>query len=346
MVAFEVFRQDLTNLLLRCADHRRHGGPGCPDVGESRAIAALFERLAADVRNLDLQVFLVCQTRLRHQRLAGSFTQRRDDLLAQIGVTYCPANATELMCWMSRHSREADHVSDGSPLRFVPLLPGRGFGGTAAPARARSRKDGPSTISASVASDFAVAFGIVAPMLSVWEFGRAVGQWRDQQTLHATSPVPATVIASETIGGDRSPGLARQVVLSFQPTPRSASCQVAVRIGFAPTGPEPGSTMAVVPRTGNCEPPLLPSEIGDPGATVMLAASLMIGGLGSITLWDRIYRKKHGPPSRPHRRTRSRWGAASVRDGSNPERPGRPTQPAYQRQVVAPQATNNKMQPT
>lgn len=248
---------------------------------------------------------------------------------------FSPADATELMRWMSRRNEATAPNRRGAPLQLLALRPAtlataikappfrradrqpeRSIDEGGEPDLFRTRHDKPSTIYGSIASDFAVAFGVVAPMLSVWEVGRAVEAWRDQRVLHATPPVFARVIASDTVEGGRSSGLAKRVVLTFQPTPQSASCKVAVRIGFVSTQPEPGSAIAVVPRSDRCETPLIPSDIDDPEAAVMIAAGLMLGGLCSIKLWDRTYRKPPGHSPRLLRWERPRWGLFTATEGA------------------------------
>jgi hypothetical protein len=102
MVEFDVFRQNLATSLLACADRRRACGAGGTPSGEDLKIAARLERLAADVENLDLHVFLIFELMFTQKRLARRFLRQRDDLLAQIGVTTWPENASDLVRWMTR----------------------------------------------------------------------------------------------------------------------------------------------------------------------------------------------------------------------------------------------------
>lgn len=313
MVEFDVFRQDLATLLLCRADRRRHAWAGSQATGEDLKIIALLEQLAADVENLDMQVFLVCRAMLTHKRLARRYLRRRDELLAQIGVTYWPVGATDLVRWISRQTLADDpEAPRQGAARAIPAPPPRS---TDSPYRSRSAAAAPrSPLGTSVAADFCAGFGIVAPMLALWEVGVGVGQWRDNATATSHPSVPASVVAADPIGGDRSAGLASTVVLNFQPTPAATSCQVSVRVGFTPVRPEVGTTLMVVPRSANCEPPLIAAELGDPLMTFGLAAALLAGGIVALKMWSGLSRRSF--PSQAPARARRPYPALSRLDGA------------------------------
>lgn len=288
MVEFDAFRQDLATLLLCRADRRRHALAGAQATGEDLKIVALLDKLAADVENLDMQVFLVCRSMLTHKRLARIYLVRRDELLAQIGVTYWPVSATDLVRWISQQTLADDpEATRHETVRAIPAPRSRSTGKVTPQSR--------SPLVASVAADFCAGFGIVAPMLALWEVGVGVEQWRDRTTVDAHPAVPASVVAADAIGGDRSAGLASTVVLTYRPSPSAASCQVSVRVGFTPMRPEVGTTLMVVPRSANCEPPLIAAELGSPMITFGLAAASLVAGVVALKMWSGLSRRAVRP---------------------------------------------------
>lgn len=308
MSDLDLFRQDLAGLLARCATDRRLSLCGGVESGEDLKIIALFERLAREAATLDAAVI----ERGAHAANPGldkrCFVPRREALLAQVGVLYWPGSAADLVQWMGAQVLEID--------------PPGGDGGRVPPAdrpAARRPADaGPSpprvggTIKASAfpssfANDFSAGFGIVAPLLSVWEIGQGIGQWRDHVRLGSRPAVPASVLSAMPSEGDRGASLSSDLLVSFKPSPSETACRVAVRIGPATVRPAAGATLMVVPRSFNCEPPLIASEIGSPMMTFALAAGLMAGGLVALRLWGSLATREPGQratgmaPLRPRR---------------------------------------------
>ena len=310
MVEFDSFRQNLATLLLCQADRRRQSAAEGRLTGEDLKVVALLERLARDCENLDLHVFLICRLMFTHRHLARRFLQRRDHLLAQVGVIAWPSDATELVRWMMRNliDDEEDRsvmINGDRSAATRPVGPVQAPPAALRPA-VRSRAPG---AFATAARDLTAGFGIVAPLLALWEVKLGIGQWRDQAAAQAGTAVPATVISSEPVRGGRSGPIASKVVLTFQPTPAASACQVAARVSGDPSHHAAGTTVMVVPRSPACEPPLVVAAIGDPAITFVLAAGLMAGGLGALKLWSRL--------GRPRRRaSRERPFAAGVRAGA------------------------------
>ncbi len=285
MVDLDAFRRDFAATLLDCADRRHRSAGGGVLTGEDLKIIALFERLAADVENVDRHVLLTFDVAMTHKRLARVFPRPCEDLLAQVGVSYCPPNATELLRWLTKQvGAEARQIrpADRSTAAFGSARDRKH------PSRRRSSAEiaAPPDFLVSVAADFSAGLGIVAPMLAVWQVARGIGQWRDRAVAEGHPTVPANVISSQPSAGIRHPGLSSQVVLSFRPSASSETCVVSVRIGRPPEQTMAGTTMLVVPRSAECEAPLLRSEIGDPLTTFALAACLMLAGVGALKLWN------------------------------------------------------------
>lgn len=109
MTDFDSFRITLATTLLSAADRRRRSSADCRPSGEDLKILALLERLAADAARLDPHVYAICGAALAQEPLARRFMQRRDDLLAEIGITVCPPSATALVTWL--HGQVIDDVT-------------------------------------------------------------------------------------------------------------------------------------------------------------------------------------------------------------------------------------------
>jgi hypothetical protein len=108
--------------------------------------------------------------------------------------------------------------------------------------------------------------------------------------------VPANVISVDKLaGGGKSTTSPTDVVLAFQPSPSSGPCRVTLRADTSSMSVELGQSLMVVPRSPDCELPLIPSRIGDPLQTFAVAAALLIGGLASLKFWSRLGKR----PSRP-----------------------------------------------
>ena len=154
--------------------------------------------LAADTEHLDLHVFLICKLMLTHRHLALRFLDRREGLLSEVGVTYRPATATELVRWLIW--RTMDDSPEGRPgsdqARKMTLA-------VLSPNRAGRMRAYPAGSFVSAAIGLSTWIGIVAPVISVWEIGRAIGQWRDGAAPDGQVIVPATVISAVPIGSVR-----------------------------------------------------------------------------------------------------------------------------------------------
>lgn len=111
MTDIDRFRLSLANMLMSAADRRRRSFTDHRPSGEDLKILALLERLAADVPRLEPHVYRICGAALAQM-------QRRDDLLAEIGITVCPPDATALVTWL--HGQvidDATPVGCGGPER-------------------------------------------------------------------------------------------------------------------------------------------------------------------------------------------------------------------------------------
>ncbi len=294
MVEYDAFRKDLANSLLRCAEIRRRSRAGGALNGEDIKIVALLEGLAMDVKNLDLHVFLIFELMFTHKRLARQYLRRHDDLLAQLGVTYRPTSATDLVRWMTHHTMD-DALDGGAPrpLRRPQVE------GWSSPGRIREGQRGPVIgdrpgLPLSLAVNFIAGFSILAPCLSLWNIRTAFGQLHDRSLMADHAAVPATVTSVKAVTASRSSGIGSDVVLSFR-QPSGEACTATWHTGIPAFSGAPGDTVMVVPRSASCEMPLIPLDVGDPMQTFALAAALMAGGLASIKLWSWLSRRSPRP---------------------------------------------------
>jgi hypothetical protein len=279
----DLFRQDLAGLMQALARDRRRACAGAAACGQDLKIIALFEKLARDAETCDAGVFHACQNRLDREPLARCF-QRRTDLLAEIGTLFWPKSIGELVGWMTdqvtagpapRQGRDpfdnltAVHSALASP------TPRPSFGDTA-------QREAP----AAWAVEFTAAFGIVAPVLGVWEIGVAVGQQHDRAAMSAHPAVPARVVSADSVPDGRGASTT-DVVLAFRPSPSAGDCRIMMRAVSPPLAVQPGQSLMVVPRSFDCEAPLIQSRIGDPLPTILLAAALLAGGVACLGVWSR-----------------------------------------------------------
>ena len=100
MTDIDRFRRDLADMLLSTAERRRRSIGDRRPSGEDLKVVALLERLAADAPRLDPHVYRTCGSALAEGPLARRFLQRRDGLLAEIGIMVCPPSATALVAWL------------------------------------------------------------------------------------------------------------------------------------------------------------------------------------------------------------------------------------------------------
>ena len=278
MPPLEDFRRELADLLSAYAERRRARAHGRSAEREF-AIAAILERLARECATLDPADYQACRVALRH--LPRRPMRRPDHLLAEIGVTYTPENASDLVFWMTRRL-----------LRSAPA--GNGAAGARAP------------LIEAVACNFAAGFCVVAPILAVWEGKLGIEQWRDQTIADATPAVPAVVVASEEADGGRNADRSATVVLNFRPSPAAEQCQVPIRTGLRQAQPYSGGTLMVVPRSNYCEPPILEDDLGNPALTLTLSVALMVGAMGSLKLWGWLQRREDRRGAAPD------WTASSL----------------------------------
>ena len=154
MADHDAFRQDLSTSLRHGAELRRAWFADLSDgpTGEDIKIIALFERLAAEVLPIDVDVFRRCGM-LRHEHVARRFLQRRDVLLAQLGVTYVP---TWCGGWTGRPSHA---IRSRTATALRPAVPSASPDPVAAVAEAARRVTGSATFSPPI-------------------FARASGSWR------------------------------------------------------------------------------------------------------------------------------------------------------------------------
>ena len=288
MVEFDVFRLELAAAFRSSARRRETWARYRAEGDDLRT--ELCERLASDAENLDLHVFLLCQLMFTKGDLAERFYDVRDELLSEIGTGSPPASATEFVRVTLRRT-----LNDAPPAWRIRSS--KEVGAYERPSfrsgACTSRRSMPHARLGMVAiGDAALAWtGIVAPILSVWEFGRGASQSLVQRSSDLRSAVPATVISAEPVPSLRHPPAAYDAVVSFQSSPASTPCEAGVRIGGA-SAPIAGTMLVVVPRSVRCQTPLLPSDIGDPFATWALAAALMIGGVGAFKLRERLGAKR------------------------------------------------------
>jgi hypothetical protein len=285
MLDLEMFRQDLAGLLHGMAEDRRRasGGRMC---GEDLKIVALYHRLAREAATFDGAVYAACQDRLAPEPLARCFRDRRDDLLVQVGTMFWPKTADELVTWLTDQivADRPKTATDGQAGEWASLR-------QPPPNRGRDRSNAPrQTFTASWGIDFCAGFGIVAPMLAVWEVRVGAAQWQDRALAHAHPAVAAHVASVETMVEGRS--AATNVVLDFSPAPGAGSCRIMMRDVMPPLTVTPGQSLMVIPRSSDCEVPLVAARIGDPWSTFALAIALVAGGLVALKLWARLGRPR------------------------------------------------------
>lgn len=121
MTDIDRFRRDLAGMLLSTAERRRRSVGERPPSGEDLKVVALLERLAADAARLDPHVYRRCGAALAEGPLACRFLQRRDGLLAEIGIIVCPPSATALVTWL--HGQVTDDAWPGSAAQISISVP-------------------------------------------------------------------------------------------------------------------------------------------------------------------------------------------------------------------------------
>ncbi len=275
IVPFDAFRQDLAARLIHQVGRRRRLSPYQAPTAEDRKVIALLERLAEDVRNLDLHVFLIFQSMLSTTHLARRYGARRNELFARIGVTYRPVDATDLVRWMTWTIVEDDRLPSVAGDAPRPVV-AEGPGGFAASER-RVLAHALSRPFHVLPDEGRLEWGIVVAFLVFWAVVVGIGQWRDRAFMEAHPAVSALVVSTEAFGGGKSSGVALNVLLDFTPSPAAAPCRSQIRVDFLPRRPAPGESIDVVPRSGKCEPPLFPQRIGNPLVSFAFAAFLAGG---------------------------------------------------------------------
>ncbi len=293
MSDLDVFRQDFSGILTGCAKARRASLRGGVGSSDDFKIIALFERLAREAETIDPTVFRQFHSSADQGLETRSFVFRREALLAQVGVLYWPTDAADLIGWIGVRCSEDLDLDREPCTAMLPTERPRSRGG---PSPARKSRE----LARSWASDFSAGFGIVAPLLSLWNVRLAVEQLHDRAFIVEHASVPATVISVKPASISRSNGSASDVVMAFQQA-SGETCRVTWHSVLPPFAGAPGESMPVVPRSSVCELPLIPTQIGDPMQTFAIAAALMAGGLGSLKVWAWLFRHSLRPTSRPTR---------------------------------------------
>lgn len=282
---FPFFRRRLAHRLRACAVNRRRACAGYP-TGHDLAIIARLDRLARESEQVPQVMIDEVAGLCADPTFARRFDQVWETLPDVLGSPPMPTSAGHLVRWMVDKARR-DPGCDAA---------GRGPGGT---------RDGPETpgnsrrlertlgIASSIAVDFTGAFAVVGPMLAVWEGATAVGQWRDRAFAASHPATSATVVSVETGLAGRSIVPPATETLLFTPT-GGQSCRVPIQVGNrAPD--ELGRVLTVVPRSSDCEAPLVPASIGDPLGSILVALAFLAAGVGSVKAFTRL-RGRRVPP--------------------------------------------------
>ncbi len=281
----DAFRRDLAITLRSQAERRRQALGGTGSFADQLDAIRLLEDLADDAKNVKPHVFLIYRSLLANDRLRRLFEREKRGLFARVGVDRTPCDATDLIRWMLREVGDmAYHEGTWPDAGCLELY--------CEPARDRPREQdrasGPSATQTFVL-ELSAGFGIVTPMLAIWEARQGFWQWRDQAFVAAHQKLPAMIVSLDQVDDGRSSQFLA-ASLAFTP-PGQAECRVTLKRHSGTSFPKVGGTMDVVPRAPGCAEPLVPSQIGDPLATLTLSAALLVGGLSSLKLWAALRRR-------------------------------------------------------
>ncbi|MCW6510850.1 hypothetical protein [Lichenifustis flavocetrariae] len=285
MHTIELFRHKLIHRLNRCAADRRQACAEVP-TGEDLKIIALFDRLARESDHFDPDLSAEVEQALADPVRARGLRQALEDLPASIGFSVWHRDGASLVRWM---------LVQASPPDPIPLASRRsriaaGGTGTASerrrlPVAGRTSENARPDLFRSVAREFTGGISVVGPLVAVWEIASGARQWRDHAFAASHPGAAATIVAVKAEAGTRSFMPTVAGTISFRPSAGSDRCNVPVRLDTHSGSFEVGQSIAIVPRSGDCEAPLIATQIGDPSASFICAILFLIAGLAALKAW-------------------------------------------------------------